>query len=275
MKMTAKTTSAVRMAMVNGFRGSDSGVSIIMQSVDRRMHTKMILSNTEVGEPFVLKVRMKFMAFRMGLSSLKMNHAYPLGHFCLFAFLGFLIDFKLVSSGSDSMECFCRFFSTGSKLSCGDDGIWPGKSPLMGDTTLASFIRWTAVQVSSSSSSGCTSSRWTWLILAFTVPYRLRMLLPELFALRIELALFTRSSSSNCSWMSPNFEISILRKRLRKRICPKRIMNMKRMADSKVGGTRVPSQRSEARMPAYMIVFQFSPVMTWKTVTNPQMNVSK
>mmetsp|Transcript_35025 Transcript_35025/g.89982 ORF Transcript_35025/g.89982 Transcript_35025/m.89982 type:complete len:337 (-) Transcript_35025:1442-2452(-) len=59
--------------------------------------------------------------------------------------------------------------------------------------------------------------------------------------------------------------MSILRKRLRNRVCPNRIRPTNRTAKA----------QPPPRIPEYMMVFQFSPVIIWKTVTNPQVKVSK
>jgi hypothetical protein len=67
--------------------------------------------------------------------------------------------------------------------------------------------------------------------------------------------------------------MSILRNKLRKSVCPKRIRpekNQTLIQDGTWFGLLFVD-----RMPAYITVFQFSPVMTWKIVTKDQRKVSK
>mmetsp|Transcript_29922 Transcript_29922/g.63688 ORF Transcript_29922/g.63688 Transcript_29922/m.63688 type:complete len:282 (+) Transcript_29922:3470-4315(+) len=78
---------------------------------------------------------------------------------------------------------------------------------------------------------------------------------------------FSFSLCSKLSWTSSNFDINILKNMLRMSVCPNTSTRTKRMAANK-GGLRT-------RIPAYMIAFQFSPVMIWNIVIKAQRKVSK
>mmetsp|Transcript_20636 Transcript_20636/g.57475 ORF Transcript_20636/g.57475 Transcript_20636/m.57475 type:complete len:256 (+) Transcript_20636:3153-3920(+) len=191
----------------------------------------------------------------MQLLSLRQHSAYPSGHF-----------FVLGTSRRFSSSLL---FPSTSPLSSSESSAASGAS---------SFRSCTLLGARSSGASGapgrsmlCSLS----LTAASFVDFFLPKTLPILVDLDVLSFWFNKLCSSTSSLTASNLEISILKNKLRNKVCPNRIMTMNRKADKMVGGMRVFSHSVDARMPAYMIVFQFSPVMTWKTVMKPHTNVSK
>mmetsp|Transcript_36807 Transcript_36807/g.106158 ORF Transcript_36807/g.106158 Transcript_36807/m.106158 type:complete len:209 (-) Transcript_36807:980-1606(-) len=82
MKIPAKTMSKRRTATVTAPLGSASGKSTIMQSVDSKMHTKMIVSKMLIEDPLILIVwaSTRWAHFLTKNSFGKMNQDQPYGH---------------------------------------------------------------------------------------------------------------------------------------------------------------------------------------------------